>query len=414
LNAQPRADEVHVRAIEQWFVARGVPHFVERRPSAWHIWGRAIPLLLVAYVLLGLNALDLARWSWLGNLVTALFVVAALLLTWIGANAIRGRHAFARPDSIGPVELAVLAIVPAIPSAVVGQWGDVVQTLIESVIVLFAVWALTSYGVLPLLAWAGRRTWSQLPAFLNLIVRGLPLLLLFMTFLFVNAEVWQVAGTLYGAPYAIVLALFFLLGAVFLLSRLPALMRAQNTFASWAEIVALVRATNVVPDEFVVAVAGADDEPVSFDRPMLRQRFNVGLVALFSQAIQITATVLAMFAFFVVFGTLAISPETAAGWVGTATVNELAEVTIDGGRLVLTEPLLRVAGFLAVFAGMYFTVVLSTDATYRDEFSEDIGPELRQTLAMRRLYRRALAQHDGDTGRRPARPENSKRGVPGG
>jgi hypothetical protein len=121
-----------------------------------------------------------------------------------------------------------------------------------------------------------------------------------------------------------------------------------------------------------------------------------------------------MFAFFVVFGTVAISPVTAAGWIGTTTVHELAELTIDGRRLALTEPLLRVAGFLAVFAGMYFTVVLTTDATYREEFSEDIGPELRQTLAMRRLYRRALAQHDGDTGRRPTRPENSLRDVRSG
>src|SRR5262245_5070440 len=324
LEAQPRADEIHLRAIEQWFVARGVPHFVERRPSAWHIWGRAIPLLLVAYLLLGLNALDLRRWSWLGNVITALFVVVALLLTWIGANAVRGRHAFARPDSIGPIELAVLAIVPAIPSAVVGQWGDVAQTLIESVVVLFAVWALTSYGVVPLLGWAGRRTLSQLPAFLNLIVRGLPLLLLFMTFLFVNTEVWQVAGTLYGAVYAVVLALFFLLGAVFLLSRLPALMRAQNAFASWDEIAELVRSARVVPDDFVGDVAGPDSEAVPDDRPLLRQRFNIGLVALFSQAIQITATVLAMFIFFVLFGVLAVTPETAAGWVGTATVHELA------------------------------------------------------------------------------------------
>ena len=59
-------------------------------------------------------------------------------------------------------------------------------------------------------------------------------------------------------------------------------------------------------------------------------------------------------------------------------------MTFGGRRLVLTEPLLRVAGFLGAFAGMYFTVVLSTDATYREEFAEDIGPELRQTLAMRR------------------------------
>jgi hypothetical protein len=111
------------------------------------------------------------------------------------------------------------------------------------------------------------------------------LLLLFMTFLFVTTEVWQVAGTLYGAAYAVVLALFFLLGAFFLLSRLPALMRAQNTFGSWAEIAELVRSARVVPDDFVRDVAVAGDEIVPRDRPLLRQRFNIGLVALFSQAI---------------------------------------------------------------------------------------------------------------------------------
>ena len=45
--------------------------------------------------------------------------------------------------------------------------------------ILLGIWAVTSYGVLPLLAWAGRRTSTQLPAYLNLIVRALPLLLLF-------------------------------------------------------------------------------------------------------------------------------------------------------------------------------------------------------------------------------------------
>jgi hypothetical protein len=389
--ARTAGDEEPLGAIEHWFVARGVPHFVERRPSAWHIWGRAIPLLLVAYLLLGLNALDLAHWSWAANLVVAAFVIAALVVVWIGANALRGRPPFDRPDAIGPVELAIFAVTPAVPSAVVGQWGDVLQTLIESVVVLFAVWALTSYGVLSLLAWAGQRTWSQLPAFFNLIVRGLPLLLLFMTFLFINAEVWEIAGTLDGPVYFVVLALFFLLGVLFLLSRVPPLMRAQNAFGSWAEIAALVRGAGVVPARFVEHVVAGADDPPSDRRPPLRQRLNIGLVAVFSQGIQITATAVAMFAFFVLFGFLAVTADTAAGWTGVDVAHQLAGVTIGGRRLVITEPLLRVAGFLAAFAGMYFTVVLSTDATYREEFSEDIGPELRQALAMRRLYRRALA-----------------------
>jgi hypothetical protein len=383
-------------AIEEWFVGRGVPHFVERRPTAWDIWGRAIPLLVIAYLLLGLNALDLAEWTLLGNLLAAVFVVVVLILLWIGANVFRGRPPLQRPDAIGPVELALLVVAPALPSAIVGQWGDVVQTLIEGAIVLFVVWALTSYGVLSLLAWAGRRTWSQLPAYINLIFRGLPLLLLFMTFLFINAEVWEVAGTLFGVVYVLVLGLFFVLGALFLLSRLPPLMRNQNTFSSWSEIAVLVRQAEVVPDTFVDEVIGAaaDDEPAT-DRPTMRQRLNIGLVALFSQAIQITVTAIAMFGFFVLFGFLAISVDTVAGWTGHEPVHDLATVTIDGRRLVLSEPLLRVAGFLAVFAGMYFTVVLTTDATYREEFSEDIGPELRQALAMRQLYRRALDRQDG-------------------
>ena len=265
------------------------------------------------------------------------------------------------------------------------------QTVLEGAVVLWAVWALTSYGVVPLLGWAGRRTWAQVPAFLNLIVRALPLLLLFMTFLFVNAEVWEVAGTLYGLAYVIALAMFFVLGNVFLLSRLPSLMREQNTFSSWADVTSLARSADVVDDAFILAVAGPDGEVPLVDRPPLRQRLNIGLVALFSQAMQITATALAMFGFFVLFGFVAITADIASGWTGVEEVHVLAEATVSDRRLVVSEPLLRVAGFLASFAGMYFTVVLSTDATYREEFSEDIAPELRQALAMRVLYRRALA-----------------------
>ena len=384
-----RPDESPLSTIEGWFVGRGLPHFVERRPSIWEIWGRAIPLLVVAYLLLGLNALDLAEWTWLGNLLAAVFVIAVLVLTWIGANMVRGRPPMQRPDTIGPVELAVVILVPAVPSVLFGQWGDAVQTMFEGAVVLVAVWALTSYGVVPMLAWAGRSTWSQLPAYLNLIVRALPLLLLFMTFLFVNAEVWEVAGTLTGPIYVVVLAVFFILGNVFLLSRLPALMRSQNTFASWTEVIALVDDAAIVPDAFVYGVAGDADEVPAVDRPSLRQRLNIGLVAVFSQAIQITATAVAMFSFFVLFGFLAISADIAAGWTG-GPVHVLAEVTVGGRTLVVSEPLLRVAGFLGAFAGMYFTVVLSTDSTYREEFAEDIGPELRRALAVRLLYRRAL------------------------
>ena len=61
----------------------------------------------------------------------------------------------------------------------------------------------------PLLRWACQRTVAQLALLFNVVVRALPLLLLFTTFLFINTEVWQVAGTLTGVPYAAVLGVFF-------------------------------------------------------------------------------------------------------------------------------------------------------------------------------------------------------------
>ena len=68
----------------------------------------------------------------------------------------------------------------------------------------------------------------------------------------------------------------------------------------------------------------------------------------------------------------------------------LATLNLSGRSLQLTEPLLRVAGFLGAFTGMYFTVVLSTDATYREEFAEDVAPQIRQALAVRALYLASL------------------------
>ena len=377
----------HLDEIERWFVARGLPHFVERHDSPARIWARALPLLVIAYLLLGLNALDLRNWSLQRNLAVAAFVVAVLLVTWVIANWVRGRHALERPRRVGPAELAVFVIAPAIPSLVFGQWGDGLQTVAEAIAVLAVLWAITSYGIFPLLKWAGQRTTAQLALLFNVVVRALPLLLLFTTFLFINAEVWQVAGTLTGIVYVAVLGIFFILGAVFVLSRIPSLMRDLNRFASWSEVRQLVAATPAagVLSELPVDGGQAPDE----NRPNVRQRLNIGLVTIFSQAIQVTLVGLTLTGFFVLFGFLAIPESTVQAWTTLESVEVLADVTVGDRVLVLSEPLIRVAAFLGAFTAMYFTVLLSTDANYRDEFAEDVAPQLRQALAVRCVYRRA-------------------------
>ena len=382
------ADDSSLDEIEHWFVGRGLPHFVERHYSAAQIWARALPLLIFAYVILGLNALDLEHWSPAENLAAAAFVIAAAIIAWIVANWLRGRRWLERPREIGWPELVVFTVVPALPSMVVAQWEDAVKTTVEAIAILAILWGLTSYGILPLLRWAGQRTVAQVAVLFNVVIRALPLLLLFTTFLFINAEVWQVAGTLSGVVYIAVLGVFFLLGAVFVLSRVPALMRTLNEFESWSEIGELVEGS---PGRAAFDAMVPPTTRPGLDPLRMRQRLNIGLVTIFSQAIQITLVALTLTGFFVLFGFLAIPQDTVQGWTGLVDVDVLASWTVGGRTLVLTEPLLRVSAFLGAFTGMYFTVLLSTDTVYREEFAEDVAPQLRQALAVRRVYDRTRA-----------------------
>ena len=213
--------------------------------------------------------------------------------------------------------------------------------------------------------------------------RALPLLLLFTTFLFISTEVWQVAGTLHGPVYVVAIGLFFLLGSAFVLSRIPEAIRTVHQFDDWAEVATLVSGT---PAQGITLPKKGNPMEIPLST---RQRVNIGLVSVLSQAILITIVSVLLAMFFTLFGVLAIPETTAAAWTAPTQMNVLAHLHFGGRTLVLTEALLRVSGFLGAFAGMYFTVVLSTDATYRDEFAEDAGPQIRQALAVRLAYRHA-------------------------
>ena len=371
-----RADE-----IERWFVQRGVPHLVDgdSEASILDTWTRALPLLVVAYLLLGLNALDLSGWSLAQNLAAAAAVVAMLLAAWVLSNRLRGVAAFARPTDIDAPELLLFVFGPAIPVLAFGQVGDAIESVALALGLLLVIYLWSSYGVGPLLRWGVRRSSGQLNGLGPLVAKALPLLLVFNTFLFINAEVWEMAGTLDGAAFVVVVLTFFSLGAVFAASRMPGFIRDENRFDSWADIGAYVAGT---PAEAVeLPTDGATLDPL---RP--RQRFNIGLIVLFGQALQITLVVAALTGFFVFFGFMAITADTITNWTGLDSVPVIAEAGFDGRALVLTEPLIRVSVFLGAFSGMYFTVVLTTDETYQTEFASDVSPEIRQILAVRTVY----------------------------
>jgi len=372
--------------IELWFVERGIPHFVETKTdgSILDAWTRALPLLVVAYLLLGLNALDIENGTVAENAFTAVVVSVVLIATWALSNRLRGVATFARPTDIDSPELVLFVLGPAIPPLLFGQAGDAAQSVITAAVLLVGIYLWSAYGMGPLLRWAARRGARQITSLGSLVARALPLLLLFNTFLFINAEVWELAGTLDGPAYLVVIATFFALGATFALSRVPGVIRSLNRFDAWSDIDDNVVGT---PAESLAPVAHDAAGSAPRDRLRIRQRLNIGLVVLFGQALQITLVTATLTAFFVGFGFIGITADTASGWTGLDELNVLFDAGFGGRTLVLSEPLIRVSVFLGAFSGMYFTVVLTTDDTYRTEFSDDVGPEIRQALAVRTAYR---------------------------
>ena len=376
--------------VEHWFVRRGVPHFIDHYAARTDIWTRALPLLVIAYLVGGFRALDIYNWSLQKNLLASAIIIAVLIAGWVIANIALRRPQnrgswLTRPKAIGKPELVAFVIGPSIPSLIFSQYGDAIAAFVTGVGVLIAIYFGTSYAVLPMMRWAIERAIAQIRSILNLIVRALPLLLLFTTFLFVNADVWQMAGPLDGPAYWMTLAIFVLLGVLFVTSRVPPLMRDLSSFPSWAEVGELLAETPAaactIPDE-------GNPEP----RPLkMRQKFNVGLLMLFSQGLQITLVVTLLTGFFVVFGFLAMSEATTFAWTGIEDIHVYVRWHLGDRSLVITEPLLRIAGFLGAFSGMYFTVVLATDATYRDEFADDVRPEVHRLFAARIAYAHTLA-----------------------
>lgn len=368
-----------IEATDRWFVSRGIPHFIYRYSASRDVFTRTAPLLSLVFVAEVLGALNF-DWAWWANVLAGLGGLGILGVALAVSNTLRHRPRFARPESIGLPDLTVFVLAPPLlPLLFGGQVRSALLTGMVNLSLVGFVYATTSYGIVPMTRWGLGRAVRQLGDLFNLLVRALPLLLLFVTFLFVNAEVWQVSSSLVGPIFWSTLGLFVAIGVVFVVTRLPRELGRLADFESEAAVRELASKTP--------AAGLPTGRPVVPPPALSRKEWgNVGLVVLFSQGLQILLVAVLIGVFFVVFGVLTMRVPTIETWTGTAGVHVLWDIELWGQATPVTEELLRVAGFLAAFSGLYFTVVAVTDETYRAEFYEDVVAEVREVLAVRALY----------------------------
>jgi hypothetical protein len=220
--------------------------------------------------------------------------------------------------------------------------------------------------------WAIRRTVSEVGVMFPLVTRALPLLLLFTTFLFINTEVWQVASSLPRYVLWTAVLLFAGVAIVFLLGRLPE---------------ELDNVTGRIGSTSPGRVGGnADVREHGAARLTPRQRANLLLVLLVTQALQVLVLAVAVFAFFVVFGLVAIQPDVVEAWIGHGPTERHWRVGGLDVRLPVSNELFQVSVFLAAFSGLYFTVYAVSDQTYREQFFTRVSGQLERTVEVHNRY----------------------------
>ena len=376
---------------ERWFVRRGLPHLIDDYTATDDIFTRMAPFLAgVVFLEFFLAFGD--RWTGWSQAVAFLGGIAALVGGVVLVNRIRGRRSFQLPDDIGVWELALYVVLPIVPT-VIGSQGSALDNAVSVVafnLVLLAVgYVVTSWALIPMMRWSFGQVRRQVTDVANLAMKSLPTLLIFSAFIFINAEMWQVANDFTLPLFGMVMLLLVGIGGIFIFVSVRRLTVDLARFSAWGDV--RPRCANTPVEEIIPG----DDEPAPDTPPLVRRaEWNVNLLLFVAQGIQVLLVSLVITTFYVVFGLLTVREETLLQWT---TVGELTyerdwavDIAIFGTDLIFTRQLLLVALFIGMFSGLNFAVQVITDDTYREEFIADMTAEVRDALAVRAVYHRRL------------------------
>lgn len=327
MSVQPR--EATLAAAEKWFLQHGLPYFVdsEREAVRQGLRPRRLIPALAGSALLG--------------------VVLGVLLGELTGSA-------------------ALGLGSAMTFAGIGAG-------------LYAFTALRAWSIA---RWAVARTMRSLGLMFPLVTRALPLLLLFVTFLFINAEVWEVSATLDGGVMWVTVLLFAGLTAGFLLARLPEELDKVDDDVAADRLVTVTRGTPLA--EAARTLTDSGEQTVSYEAEVHGfQKANLLLVLLIAQFVQVILLSTSVFLFFICFGVVAMKERVVEGWTGQ---EDQGLVYPFGESLLISTELIQVSVFLAAFSGLYFTVYAVTDEVYRTQFFTSITDELERAVGARTVY----------------------------
>ncbi len=374
LTATTRSD------VEHWLLRRGVPHLVANYTARERIWTRARPILIIALVMQVFLVFGDRFTGWT-QLLVFLIALAVVGTAWLGFRRWRGMSPFDTRGGVGWQQLAFFVLVPTAVSALAGigiAWTMAVVAL-GNLAFLGLVYVVVGFGLLPLTRWALGTLGIHLLTLTRLLARTLPVVLVLTVFMFINAEIWQVALLAHWTAVVVACGLLAVIGTLFIA-------------ISADDVVDAAREATLDPDEAEAYLVGTPLEgfkPSSNHLDLDRSaRINLRLVVVFSIGVQIVLVGLLIAATYVGFGLLLVPFEVLELWGSGSGVeyNVLAEGEMLGFPLTLTAEHLAVSALVATMSGLSVAASAVTDDAYARTFTVQLHRELRQSLVVARTY----------------------------
>ncbi len=385
--------EVDRRVVEAWFRRRGLPLVIRRRWRGNDLLQRATPALVLVLILdpllsiIGvLLVVDDEKLRRLGDnpgFVVGLLalIVAALVVPvlagWLVARWMRRLGQRRRLVLAWVVVVLTVVVLPLVEDRA-GLRDGILAYVLLNLVGIPVLLLLIHVGAGSIFGWALRSAVRQLGAIGMLASRALPLLMLVVLFSFFAAEVWQVADALPRWRLWLVVAFLAALAVLFIGSVLADELRAMVRTVRAGQVSDLANHVARTPLADLI-----DDGLERAEHPLTRsEKANIALVLFLAQALQIVVFSVLVFGLFMVFGTLTVSQAVVRSWVG----NEPRVGELFGVELPVSNALVQVSLFLAVFSGLYFAASAATDPHYRKSFFEPLLADVRMSLAAREVY----------------------------
>ena len=255
-------------------------------------------------------------------------------------------------------------------------------------LIVIGIYLAIFLGADTVLGWSLKHAIHQLASLPPMIAKVLPVLMVSVLFIFVNADLWKLANGLSFPRTWAVLGLMGLL-AVFVVvttslertARLLGRYRgddiARFTENDYEHAAALEGGIWNIAQDWV------EEKKILEHRPLkIAPWSNLIIIPMIGQIIQATFFMLLVFGFFMGFSSIAISDTTIESWM-TVKPEHLKILGVDTN---INAVVIKVSMIVAVFSGLSFVATTSSDEKYARSFLKPMIERIKHILIIRDIY----------------------------